>query len=168
MPRHRLGELTIRPHLVPAPLAVEPPTKPTQALFEVALLHNGGMLSARVGQGCGPSGSLGREVRPVPIEEAIEQEFGAYWLGDEIPSFSEKFVAEILPEWARHSAYRLRHAVGESEVEKLRAFLEMLTHDRHNPFIDRISTSLIEWADPQTWPHFVRILEIIRAELQNR
>jgi hypothetical protein len=108
-------------------------------------------------------------MRPVPIEEAVDQEFGAYWLGDEIPSFSGEFAAEILPMWARDSAHRLRHAVGESEVENLRAFLEVLVKNPRHPFIELISYgSQIAWTRADTWPHFVRILEIIRAELQRR
>ena len=109
------------------------------------------------------------EMRPVPIEEALDQEFSAYWLDDEIPSFSEEFVAEILPIWARHSAERLRHAVGESEVENLRTFLDVLVRNPRHPFVELLSnSSLIVWNDADTWPYFVRILEIIRAELLTR
>jgi len=108
-------------------------------------------------------------MRPVAIEEAIDQEFGAYWLGDEIPSFSEEFVAHILPMWARDSADRLRRAVGEAEVESLRTFLGMLVQNPRHPLVEQISYgSQIHWSRPDTWPHFVRILEIIRAELLTR
>jgi hypothetical protein len=106
---------------------------------------------------------------PISIEEAIDQEFGSYWLGDEIPSFSGEFVVEILPIWARDSADRLRHAVGESEVENLRTFLEKLVQNPRHPFIELISnSSQIYWSNSETWPHFVRIVEIIRAELLTR
>jgi len=175
MPRHWFGKRTIRPHLVPATLTVEPPPKPSQSLFELALLHAGER--CRPGRDTVALGDTPREMlpsravapRPVSIEEAIDQEFGAYWLGDEIPSFSEEFVAEILPIWARQSADRLRHAVGESEVENLRTFLETLVQNPRHPLIEQISYgSQISWTRSDTWLHFVRILQIIRAELLQR
>jgi hypothetical protein len=103
------------------------------------------------------------------VEQAIEDEFGCYYLIDELPPERHNdFCRTQLPGIAAKSAERLRSAVGEDHVNDLVKVLRNLRNDPSHPLVTAIGeASLMGWADePEDWHVFQTLLDAIIDHLK--
>jgi hypothetical protein len=103
-------------------------------------------------------------MKPPTIEQALSNEFGAYWHGDELPPRSnEKFYEQN----ARQAAIRLRQAVGANQLASLKSYLEAIRNDPAHPFLaELVNTTGVGWMDePERWSLFQRVVDLIVQSL---
>jgi hypothetical protein len=101
--------------------------------------------------------------QPSSPHQAIENEFGCYYLGDELPPLQSDAFRASLPQRTWTSAIRLREAVGEDRVGDLIRALESLKTTPDGILMGEIeSATLIGWTDdPQDWAVFQGLVDQI-------
>jgi hypothetical protein len=98
------------------------------------------------------------------LQDAIANEFGVYYHGDEMPvATSDSFVRDELSELTTDSAKRLKHAVGEDSAAELAALLRAAADDPSHSLIRLISQRTdIGWEDEkETWKVLQQLLRQI-------
>ncbi len=98
------------------------------------------------------------------IEEAIKQEFGCYYLADELQEGWEDSLSQM----ARASASRLLDQVGENHIQDLIQLLKDARNDPNHPVIQMIcDETLIDWVDePTDWQVLQNLLDLIVTNLK--
>jgi len=105
--------------------------------------------------------------KPDAAQDAIANEFGAYYHVDELPTVtSTGFVNDELPRRAAESAERLRHVLGDHVTAELGALLRAASDDPGHPLILMIAReTIIDWQDEQdTW----RVLQELLRRIADR
>jgi hypothetical protein len=98
------------------------------------------------------------------IQEALKQEFGCYYIADELLEGWE----DSLPQMARASASRLSDRVGENDIQDLNQLLKDARNDPNHPVIQMIcDETLIDWVDePTDWQVLQKLLDLIVTNLK--
>lgn len=100
-------------------------------------------------------------------EEILLNEFGCYYLADELPSIAPEHLASWLPAWAQASAQRLSADAGAEGTPRLLELLRAVRADRDHPLVARLSReSNIPWRDDDAWPGLQAILDEIGRHLE--
>jgi len=102
------------------------------------------------------------------LEQYINNEFGSYYLIDEIPNWSEEGVEQQLAKMAAGSARRFLYRIDNSQIENLVSILTDLRNKRNPSLLTRISEgSLMDWdATEEDWRMFQDIVDGIIANLK--
>jgi hypothetical protein len=103
-------------------------------------------------------------MKPQSIQQALSDEFAAYWQADELPPFNKE---DFYNQNARHAAIRLRQSIAEDQIEPLKAYLESIKTNRDHPFLaELVNTTGIGWMDsPESWGLFQRVIDLIKQSL---
>jgi hypothetical protein len=103
------------------------------------------------------------------LKQVIWQEFSSQYLPDELPlKWEESFLEKELPEMARRSALRLKHALKNDHVQELIELLETASQEPNHLFIQTIcDATLIDWAnEPENWIVLQKLLDLIAMHLK--
>jgi hypothetical protein len=109
-----------------------------------------------------------KTMNPMDIKRALEHEFAAHWLIDELPNLDDETVLNTeLPRRATNSARRLRMSVGDGQIEALKQYLDSIQANQQHPFLSVVAnTTGMAWMDsPGDWKVFQRLLELIKNSL---
>lgn len=92
---------------------------------------------------------------PITPEDAIVDEFTAYYNADVLPGF----IADHLEEQADDSGARLLHILGRDGAVEAAELLRAMADDREHPLLELINTrTMFDWnADDESWERFQRI-----------
>lgn len=98
------------------------------------------------------------------IEEALKQEFGCYYLADELQEGWEDSLSKMA--WA--SASRLSDRIGENHIQDLIELLKDVRNDPNHPIVQMIcDETLIDWVDePTDWQVLQNLLDMIVMNLK--
>lgn len=101
--------------------------------------------------------------QPISPQEALIQEFGTYYLADELMAD----WAKSLERWAWDSARRLIRRIGDAQAPDLIALLTAAQDDPEHPLVQTLcDETLVAWTDePQEWHELQQLLETIAADL---
>ncbi|MBE9215064.1 hypothetical protein IQ247_20755 [Plectonema cf. radiosum LEGE 06105] len=101
----------------------------------------------------------------IKIEEAIKQEFGCYYLAEEL----EEGWEDYLPQMAEHSAFRLRDRLEKhNSITDLIQLLQNARNNPDHPIVQLIcEQTLIDWVDePEDWQILQTLLDMIVVNLK--
>jgi hypothetical protein len=95
------------------------------------------------------------------VEQALSDEFAAYWHGDELPKFSNE---DFFNQNASNAAIRLRQSIAENQIGPMKAYLESIRNNPDHPFLaELVNTTGIGWMDsPESWGRFQRVMDLIK------
>jgi hypothetical protein len=105
------------------------------------------------------------------IERAIKQEFGCYYIADELPAqWSEDFIQVELPKKASSSSQTLKYMIGDEKVPELVGILRAMQNDPVHPLIQVICDStLVDWTEePEDWRILQSLLGLIAENLEQQ
>ncbi len=106
---------------------------------------------------------------PNTIEKAIKQEFGCYYMADELPEvWDEDFIKTELPRRASSSAQTLAYMLGEEEIPSLISSLRAMRNNPAHPLIQVICDStLVDWTEEaEDWNVLQSLLDLIADNLE--
>ncbi|MEH2250342.1 hypothetical protein [Nostoc sp.] len=100
----------------------------------------------------------------INLESALKQEFGCYYLADELQEEWEDSLSQMA--WA--SASRLGDRVGENNIQDLIQLLKDARNDPNHTVIQMIcNETLVDWIDePTDWQVLQNLLDMIIMNLK--
>lgn len=101
------------------------------------------------------------------VEQAVKNEFTAYYLLDEFPpQWDESFLESDIPERAARSAIHFKDALNDEQISSLVDSLHAASTDPTHPMVSIISAATqIDWVDPENWPVLQTLLAHIVENL---
>jgi hypothetical protein len=99
-------------------------------------------------------------------DELLLDEFGSYYLADELDDWTDAEFVQQIPEKAAESAKRLLWAGGRGAAAQIISTLQAIAGDRQHSLHEHISEhTLIDWRDEEAWPVFQKLAAAIAQEL---